>query len=192
MGREIKLYTHSLEIFSCGVCKNICDDFYECYDCQGLFCFQCVSENGHASPTGNCPLGCPNSRFELISPLLARIIREIHIKCKWHSCIQEHTLKDIGYHESSCKHRPDIMDIEKHDKYFDKYGEEIRVKRDAEWLQMLRDSWGRGYPVMVPVTPTGCMPYYPGGYPPMPPTPSSISSGFVFPCPTPRSHNFQL
>ncbi|CAG9326104.1 unnamed protein product [Blepharisma stoltei] len=187
MGREIRLNIQSIETLACSVCGEYSTEPWECYACEKFFCFNCLTDFANSNPIGNCPQGCVNTRIEVVGPTFSKMLRQLIVKCKYNNCNAEVPLQDILTHEETCRCRPDKMDIDKHDRI-----EEIRLKRDSEWIQMLQNSWGRGYPLVYPMTPNGCMPFFAPNYPPpMTPTPSSHGS-FVFPCPTPRSNNFQL
>lgn len=89
--------------FDCGICYLVCKDPKECMKCGTMYCAGCIDD--WVSKRNECPLGCTEAKANIkpISGALAKIYKNLDIKCKFPNCGKIVKLCDLDQHETLCQ-----------------------------------------------------------------------------------------
>jgi len=89
--------------FDCGICYLVCQEPKECEKCGAMYCSYCIDD--WISKKNECPIGCSDAKSNIkpISGALAKIYRNLDIKCKHPNCGSIVKLCDLSYHETVCQ-----------------------------------------------------------------------------------------
>jgi len=91
------------EAFDCSVCCLVCVNPKECLKCGTMYCGPCIDD--WLSKKNECPMGCTDARanIKIISGALAKIYKNLDVRCKYETCQKVVKLSDLEQHELSCQ-----------------------------------------------------------------------------------------
>jgi len=89
--------------FDCGICYLVCKEPKECAKCGTMFCGSCIDD--WTSRRNECPIGCTEARSNIkpITGALAKIYRNLDIKCSFPDCGKVVKMCDLQQHETTCQ-----------------------------------------------------------------------------------------
>jgi len=89
--------------FDCGICYQVCEEPQECIKCGAMYCSNCIDD--WISKKNECPICCNDAKANIkpISGALAKIYRNLDIRCIFPNCASIVKLCDLAYHETICQ-----------------------------------------------------------------------------------------
>lgn len=88
--------------FDCGICYQVCKEPKECVKCGSMYCAFCIDD--WVSKKNECPVGCTEAKNNVrpVTGALAKIYKNLDIKCKSEGCGKVVKLCDLVQHELVC------------------------------------------------------------------------------------------
>jgi len=91
------------ESFDCGICLNVAINPKECKKCGSVYCGPHIDD--WLSKKNECPMGCVDGKNNIlpVQGALAKLYRNLDIRCKFPNCKKVVKLCDLPTHEVSCQ-----------------------------------------------------------------------------------------
>jgi E3 ubiquitin-protein ligase NRDP1 len=89
--------------FDCGICYLVSFQPKECTTCGTMYCGSCIDE--WMQKKNECPVGCADAKNKIrpIEGALARLYRNLEIKCTLPNCGKLVRVSDLTTHEQVCQ-----------------------------------------------------------------------------------------